>query len=187
MAIREKLKCKTFDWYLKNVYPALKPIRDIVGYGQVRIMRPNFRFRMADRDRQGCLVFSKPFLPKIPFVPPTPPSAFASAPPWFPVVPCPPGPISCPPLCLWFLILQTAALAPTFQVSRPAAVFGLVHLNTGTGVPSLYVLCWPRRVGDPRKWASQQCFTSAFVQRFRKFPPGSPTAATSESWGKCQL
>lgn len=36
IALREKLECKTFDWYLKNVYPALKPIRDIVGYGKLK-------------------------------------------------------------------------------------------------------------------------------------------------------
>ncbi|XP_012664758.1 probable polypeptide N-acetylgalactosaminyltransferase 8 [Otolemur garnettii] len=36
MALREKLKCKTFDWYLKNVYPLLTPIRSIVGYGTMK-------------------------------------------------------------------------------------------------------------------------------------------------------
>ncbi|XP_062051443.1 probable polypeptide N-acetylgalactosaminyltransferase 8 [Lepus europaeus] len=36
MALREKLKCRSFDWYLKNVYPILKPIHSIVGYGQMK-------------------------------------------------------------------------------------------------------------------------------------------------------
>nr|XP_019574171.1 PREDICTED: probable polypeptide N-acetylgalactosaminyltransferase 8 [Rhinolophus sinicus] len=36
IALREKLKCKSFDWYLKNVYPALKPTHNIVAYGTIK-------------------------------------------------------------------------------------------------------------------------------------------------------
>ncbi|XP_027284135.2 probable polypeptide N-acetylgalactosaminyltransferase 8 [Cricetulus griseus] len=35
-ALREKLKCKTFDWYLKTIYPLLKPIPNIVCYGRMK-------------------------------------------------------------------------------------------------------------------------------------------------------
>ncbi|XP_044535555.1 probable polypeptide N-acetylgalactosaminyltransferase 8 [Gracilinanus agilis] len=34
--LRKKLKCKSFDWYLRNVYPVLMPIQNIVGYGAMK-------------------------------------------------------------------------------------------------------------------------------------------------------
>lgn len=34
-ALRKKLNCKSFDWYIKNVYPNLIPQTSIVAYGTV--------------------------------------------------------------------------------------------------------------------------------------------------------
>lgn len=37
-ALRKKLQCKTFRWYLVSVYPEMRMYSDTVAYGVVRII-----------------------------------------------------------------------------------------------------------------------------------------------------
>ena len=43
--LRQRLKCRSFSWYLREVFPdQLRPERDFVGYGQVSHSVPNVEF-----------------------------------------------------------------------------------------------------------------------------------------------
>lgn len=67
-ALREKLKCKTFDWYLKTIYPLLTPMPNIVCYGRVCAEKLQLRLelfhckktRLETQSSQGV----KPIRPK---------------------------------------------------------------------------------------------------------------------------
>lgn len=41
-ALRKKLQCKTFRWYLVNIYPEMRMYTDTIAYGVVSIcIKPN--------------------------------------------------------------------------------------------------------------------------------------------------
>lgn len=41
-ALRKKLRCKTFRWYLVNIYPEMRMYTDTIAYGVVSIcIKPN--------------------------------------------------------------------------------------------------------------------------------------------------
>jgi polypeptide N-acetylgalactosaminyltransferase len=46
--IRKRLKCKSFGWYIKNVYPELHVPKDVLFKGEVRITHFSIRFFSKD-------------------------------------------------------------------------------------------------------------------------------------------
>jgi len=45
--LRKKLNCKSFDWYIKNIYPNLVFLPNIVGYGTVSTESVYLRYGIA--------------------------------------------------------------------------------------------------------------------------------------------
>lgn len=37
LALRQRLKCRSFQWYLENVYPEMRVYSDTLAYGEVRL------------------------------------------------------------------------------------------------------------------------------------------------------
>lgn len=82
---------------------------------------------------------SKTHPPRFPAYPQLLPQLLTLEPSSFPSSLAPRSP-SIPPLRLWFLILQTTALALTLTVSQPVRVCGLTHLTASVGAPPLYMV-----------------------------------------------
>lgn len=47
-ALRKRLQCKTFRWYLVNMYPEMRMYSDTVAYGAVSCLRSSSRLRLTE-------------------------------------------------------------------------------------------------------------------------------------------
>lgn len=82
---------------------------------------------------------SKTHPPRFPACPQLLPQLLTLEPSSFPSSLAPRSP-SIPSLRLWFLTLQTAAVALTLTVSQPVRACGLTHRTASVGAPSLYMV-----------------------------------------------